>query len=269
MIRAVRRISSRTGRGRFPPPPLRASPPCRSSSSFICATMRARALVVGRQLVQVRLEVLDHLLFGLDRRTRGSSGRRQMPAMAPMANEPAYQSGASRLVRLSRSRTRCSHQARWSVSSRAACEQLRTEGRVARGQGLAVIERLGGNFAGVVDAHQAAACLAGGRVVDGLVRPWSGKGRAATLAAATVRRPRSNSWIRRSARLRRRAGAGALRGMALIIWGGSACVGGPAGPGRRSAESVRPPFGLLCIGRTARIEFAALCTIDRPWSLSR
>ena len=65
MICAVRRISPRMGPGRSQPPAVRASLPCRSSSFFICCDDPLRALVVHRQLVQVRVEVLDHLFFGL------------------------------------------------------------------------------------------------------------------------------------------------------------------------------------------------------------
>src|SRR5437868_4059027 len=43
------------------------------------------------------------------------------PASAPMANEPAYQSGLRRLRRPPSSRIRSALQARWSSSSRAAC----------------------------------------------------------------------------------------------------------------------------------------------------
>src|ERR1035438_5268023 len=41
------------------------------------------------------------------------------PATAPIEKEPAYQSGFSRLVCPPSSPSRCSHQARWSVSSAA------------------------------------------------------------------------------------------------------------------------------------------------------
>ncbi len=75
--------------------------------------------------------------------------------MAPMAKEPTYHSGFSRLVRPPNS-----------------CEPLFApgqvvhllgrglahgvgHGRIARGQRLSLVERLGGDLAGVVDPHQA------------------------------------------------------------------------------------------------------------------
>ena len=71
-----------------------------------------------------------------------------------MANEPAYQSGLSRLGREPSSRSRVSHQARWSVSSRAALQQQLARASSRRDEGLAVIQRLGGDLAGMIHAHQ-------------------------------------------------------------------------------------------------------------------
>ena len=71
-----------------------------------------------------------------------------------MKKEPAYHSGLSRLGRESSSRRRLSHQARWSVSSRAASSSSLRVASDARREGLAVIEGLGGDLPGMVDAHQ-------------------------------------------------------------------------------------------------------------------
>ena len=105
-------------------------------------------------------------------RSRGSPDRRDSAASAPMANEPAYQSGLSRLGRDCSSCRRVSHQARWSVSSRAACEQQLAGLLGARSEGLAVIQGLGGDLPGVVHPHEG-----GGRAALGL-----GKRRPAVAA---------------------------------------------------------------------------------------
>ena len=73
-----------------------------------------------------------------------------------MAKDPAYQSGFRKLGRDCSSDRRVSHQARWSVSSRAACEQQFPGGSRAGNEGLAVIQRLGGDLAGVIHPHQRA-----------------------------------------------------------------------------------------------------------------
>ena len=72
-----------------------------------------------------------------------------------MTNEPAYHSGFKRLVRPFNSFSRCSHQARWSISSAAAWRMAARDAGIARRQRLSLVQGLGGHLAGVVDPHQA------------------------------------------------------------------------------------------------------------------
>src|SRR5688572_13570005 len=69
--------------------------------------------------MQVSFEVLDDLSLRFRDEAEAGAVARQ-PGERPIANEPAYHSGLSRLVRPPSSWMRVAHHARWSVSSRAA-----------------------------------------------------------------------------------------------------------------------------------------------------
>ena len=81
--------------------------------------------VAGRQAVEVAVEVLLDLALGLDHEAQADARRRRGRRARPMPNAPAYQSGFSRLGRAPSSCSRSAVQARWSVSSRAACSNWR------------------------------------------------------------------------------------------------------------------------------------------------
>ena len=93
-----------------------------------------------------------------------------------MAKEPAYQSGFSRLRRDCSSRSRCSHQARWSVSSAAALSSSWRVAADARDQGLSVVQRLGGDLARVIDPHEGRGRAVGSASDKGLGLATSGRG---------------------------------------------------------------------------------------------
>jgi hypothetical protein len=112
----------------------------------------ARALVAGRQGIEMPFEMLLDLSFGLDDETEA---RRIADASGdePMAKAPAYHSGLSRLGLAPSSSSRCWVQARWS-SLPAPLHRNALQALVSCGQRLRLVERLRAHLANVIDAHQ-------------------------------------------------------------------------------------------------------------------
>jgi hypothetical protein len=169
--------------GRRRPAPRRHAGVRRPSS----ARRWPRPQVGRRQAVQVAGQVLLDLALGLDHEAQaGASPRR--PASRPMPKAPAYHSGFSRLGRSPSSSRRCSVQARWSSSSRAAWSACARAVRGAGRQRLRLVQRLGADLADVVDPHQRAGqpALGLGSGVGAGLGP--GQGRAACAPPVRVRR---------------------------------------------------------------------------------
>ncbi len=156
---AAARIAQRTGSGKGSAPARSAFSAWRRSSSFIASTIaRDRVSAAGsRSRWPARCCSTWRSVSTTKPRLTRSPKR---PASAPMANAPAYHSGFSQLTRSPSSARRCCVHARWSVSSRAASAHLGAQFRAARRQRLRLVERLGADFADMVDAHQRAGQLA-------------------------------------------------------------------------------------------------------------
>ena len=92
MIRAVAFISARATAGSAAPPALSALCPCRSSSALICCTIaRVRASVCGKRCrCPSRCSTTCRSVSATKPRLVRSPAS---PASAPIANEPAYQTG--------------------------------------------------------------------------------------------------------------------------------------------------------------------------------
>ena len=111
MTFAVPRINPRTMPGSSTAPAARAVLRMRDLVAAHGIHHGAAARVRGRQAPQVLIQMSLHLAFGLgDEPQTGAIAK--VAARAPMANEPAYHSGLSRLGREPSSRNRCSHQPR-------------------------------------------------------------------------------------------------------------------------------------------------------------
>ena len=155
MTRAVCRISTRTGAGKLARPGrawrtrhARSRPPAWLEDGA-AARHRSPAGAAGAHPDGPRPGARSR------RRSRGSSRSPSAAASAPMANEPAYHSGLSRLGRAAElaqalSRTRPGDRPLPRAASSSSVAGRRRAGQ----QRLAVVERLGGDFAGMVDAHQ-------------------------------------------------------------------------------------------------------------------
>ena len=197
--RAVCRISARTGAGRLTPPAAVArARRARSLPLRMASSMARLRTSLRRKSAEVPVQMPLDLALGLGHEAEAGAIAPQAAA-APTAKEPAYQSGLSRLGRAPSSCSRVSHHARWSDSARAACAEQRARAGARAMSGLAVIQGLGGELAGVVDAHErgAGAALGFGQGGAGLSgRP--GTGRLARAGANTARRARSSAAMAES-----------------------------------------------------------------------
>ena len=154
MTRAVKRIAARSGgRQRV------AAQGCglRAMRDLVTASSArgSRGSSVGRrQALHVAVQVRLDLPFGLGDESQAGAvaqGARQRRRSRRSPRTTAGSAGwCARPVRASR----CSHQARWSISSAAAWRIASATRRVARRQGLALVKRLGRDLARMVDPHQ-------------------------------------------------------------------------------------------------------------------
>ena len=98
MTRAVRRISARTGAGRALPPAAAAARTVRDLLGSHGFKYGTAARVARRKPAEMLIQVTFDLALGLgDEPEAGAVA--QSAGAAPMAKEPAYQSGFSRLGR--------------------------------------------------------------------------------------------------------------------------------------------------------------------------
>ena len=255
MMRAVRRISSRTGRG--------------------SARRRWRA---HRHRAGPRRR---HLRDDARERSSSAAGRRcdsrcaqtcfsvsstkprlvQSPAQSGQRADrkrPAYQSGRA-VTCGCRGRARDARTRRGGRSPRAAASMCARNTRITGRQGLAVVERLRGDLAGVVDPHQGRGVPAGRRVGQGSGTPWSGNGRRHVGCGHGPQT--AVDFPDQAVRQAQPAGDGGALG---------ACAHGINGV--RAEAGAPPEVGWVAVcfalAGTAGLEFLALCKTDRPWSLS-
>ena len=117
------------------------------------------------------------------------------PASRPMPKAPAYHSGFSRLVRSPSSLQPLLRSRPGGRSPRARrARHLRAQRRAARGQRLRLVQRLGADFADMVDAHQRARTGAARRPTKLPLAPRGARSARAEPSRRGVsarRRPRS------------------------------------------------------------------------------
>jgi hypothetical protein len=115
----------------------------------------ARGGVGLRQAVEVAGQVLLDLALGLDDEAQAGAVA-QPPGQQADAEGAGVPQRVEQAGRSPSSSRRCCVQARWSVSSRAACSSAGAAPGRARGQRLRLVQRLGADLADVVDPHQRA-----------------------------------------------------------------------------------------------------------------
>lgn len=121
MTRAVLCISARTANGSSAPPAAFAFVPCAISSVRMAWSIARLRVSSGGSRARCSSRwpsTCRSVSTTKPRLVRSPINA----ASAPMANEPAYQTGLRRLALELSSFSRVSHHARWSVSSRAACK---------------------------------------------------------------------------------------------------------------------------------------------------